>query len=198
MKIIVFGGSKGVGQQIVQQALEKGHTVTAFARDPKLEPHEHLSIVSGDALDAEAVNRAVVGFEAVICALGSGNTREGQVRSMGTANIVGAMRAAGVRRLIAVSSFGVGDSRKGLVAHIAWLFLRTALEEHERQEIVIRSSGLSWTIVRPTGLTNDPATGNIRVGSTGRGRIPRADVAAFVLNQIVDDSSIGRAITISS
>ncbi len=198
MNIIVFGASRGVGRQVALQALAKGHDVTAFARNPKLEPHPNLSVLAGDVLDAQAVARAVVGFDAVICALGSGNTNQGNVRSMGTANIVAAMREAGVRRLVAVSSFGVGDSRKGLVANIAWLFLRAALEEHERQEVIIRSSGLNWTIVRPTGLTNDPATGNIRVGSSGRGRISRVDVAAFVLNQLVDDSSFSRSITISS
>ena len=187
-----------MGRQVALQALSKGHYVTAFARDSKLEPHPNLSVQARDVLDAEAVNRAVVGFDAVICALGSGNTNQGNVRSMGTANIVSAMREAGIKRLVAVSSFGVGDSRKGLVANIAWLFLRAALEEHERQEVIIRSSGLNWTIVRPTGLTNDPATGNIRVGSSGRGRISRADVAAFVLNQLVDDSSFSRSITISS
>lgn len=182
----------------MQQALEKGHHVTAFARNLNLEPHPNLTLRVGDALDADAVNRAVPGFDAVICTIGGGNTSLGHVRSMGTANIVSAMREAGVKRLVAVSSFGVGDSRKGLVANIAWLFLRAALEEHERQEVIIRSSGLNWTIVRPTGLTNDPATGQIRVGSSGRGRISRADVAAFVLNQLVDDTSFSRSITISS
>jgi uncharacterized protein YbjT (DUF2867 family) len=198
VNIIVFGASKGVGRQVVQQALEKGHTVTAFARNPNLVPHPNLSVVQGDALDADAVSQAMTGFDAVICALGSGNTNEARVRSTGTTNIVAAMRAKGIKRLVAVSSFAVGDSRKGLVAAIAWFFLRAALEEHERQETVIRTSGLSWTIVRPTGLTDDPATGKIRVGTSGRGRIPRADVAAFVLNQLIDDSGIGKAITISS
>lgn len=91
-----------------------------------------------------------------------------------------------------------GDSRKGPVAAMAWMFLRSALEEHERQEAIIRASNLDWTIIRPTGLTFDAASGKVRVGSVGRGRIARADVAAFMLTCLTDASSKGRSITVST
>lgn len=175
-----------------------GHQVVAFARQPQFEPQPRLEVVHGDALDAQAVERAVQGVEAVICALGSGSGDHNKVRSQGTATIVRAMQTHGPQRLIALSSFAVGDSRKGPVAAMAWMFLRSALEEHERQEAIIRASNLDWTIIRPTGLTFDAASGKVRVGSVGRGRIARADVAAFMLTCLTDASSKGRSITVST
>lgn len=198
MKIVVFGASRGVGLQVVQQALEQGHRVTAFARNPSFPEHAHLSVLRGDIFDLEAVSRAVQGQDAVVIALGAGSQAGDQTRSQGTAHIVRAMQQHGVRRVVAVSSFGVGDSRKGLIAQMAWLFLKAALEEHERQEKILMESGLDWTIARPTGLTNDARTGAYRVGHSGRGRISRADVSDFILKALEDSSYIGKALVISS
>lgn len=198
MKIVIFGASRGVGLQVVQQALEQGHRVTAFARNPSLPDHPHFSVVRGDIFDLEAVSGAVQGQDAVVIALGAGSQAGDQTRSQGKAHIVRAMQQHGVRRVVAVSSFGVGDSRKGLIAQIAWLFLKAALKEHERQETTLMESGLDWTIARPTGLTNDARTGAYRIGNSGRGRISRADVADFILKALVDSNYIGKALVISS
>jgi len=197
MKIVVFGASRGVGFQVVQQALEQGHTVTAFARSSSFSDHPNLKVVQGDVFDLEAVSKAVQGQEAVVVALGAGNKAADQTRSQGTAHIVRAMQQHGVRRVVAVSSFGVGDSRKGLIANLAWLFLRAALEEHERQERALMESGLDWTIVRPTGLTNGAKTGVYKIGRSGRGRISRADVADFILKALRDPNYIRKALVIS-
>lgn len=197
MKIAVFGASRGVGFHVVQQALAQGYTVTAFARSPSFPHHPSLKVVQGDVFDLEAVSKAVQGQDAVVIALGAGNKAADQTRSQGTAYIVRAMQQHRVRRVVAVSSFGVGDSRKGLIANAAWLFLRAALEEHERQEKTLMESGLDWTIVRPTGLTNEAKTGVYKIGSSGRGRISRADVADFILKSLADPDFIGKALVIS-
>ncbi|MBF6595568.1 MAG: SDR family oxidoreductase [Thermaceae bacterium] len=198
MKLVVFGASRGVGRQVVEQALGAGQSVTAFVRSADaLSSRPHLAIVQGDALDSDSVFRAVQGQDAVIVALGSGNDNGGDVRSQGTANIVQAMQKLMVKHLVVVSSFGVGDSHKGPIAAMAWLFLRKALEEHERQEKVVMGSGLDWTIVRPTGLTNDPKTGKYQVGKSGGGRISRADVADFILKALGDSSYLGKAVVVS-
>lgn len=196
MKIAVFGASRGVGLQVVRQALEQHH-VTAFARNPLFPDHADLTVMRGDVLDPEAVSRAVHGQDAVVIALGAGSQAGDKTRSQGTAHIVRAMQQYGVRRVVAVSSFGVGDSRKGLIAQAAWLFLKAAMEEHERQEKILVESGLEWTLVRPTGLTNDARTGDYKIGSSGRGRISRADVADFILKALMDSSYIGKALVIS-
>lgn len=197
MKLIVFGASRGVGRQVVEQALGAGHRVTGFVRDPSsLSSQPNLTTVQGDALNAEAVAKAVQGQDAVIVALGAGNT-EAQVRSQGTANVVVAMRRLGVKRFVAVSSFAVGDSHKGPLAAMAWLLLRKALEEHERQEKIVKESGLDWTIVQPTRLVDESRTGKYRVGKYGRGRISRADVADFILKALADSSLIAKSVVVS-
>jgi putative NADH-flavin reductase len=182
---------------MVEQAYALGHTVSAFVRNrAALEPYEDLEQVRGDVLDAAAVSRAVDGQEAVLCALGGAKG----VRVEGTRNIVAAMQQQGVQRLIAVSSWGVGDSRRGIVANLAWLFLRQALEEHQAQEEIIRHSGLDWTILRPTRLTDGPLTGKYRVGHISVGlspQISRADVADFALKQLADTTYLHQAPTIS-
>jgi putative NADH-flavin reductase len=113
MKLVIFGSTGGVGYQLVVQAIEQGHTVTAFARTPaKIEiEHANLMVVQGDVLDSAAVEKAVDGQDALLCAIGAG---KGTIRSEGTRNIVQAMEKAGVSRFICLSTLGVGNSRANL------------------------------------------------------------------------------------
>ena len=84
MKLLIFGSTGSIGRQLVEQALEQGHTVTAFARDPsKLEArHDNLKVVQGDAVDYPSVEKAVQSQDVVLCSLGAG--AKGTVRSEGT------------------------------------------------------------------------------------------------------------------
>jgi putative NADH-flavin reductase len=201
MKIVIFGATGGTGRQLVQEALDAGHEVTAFAREPaKLDDirHANLRLVQGDVLDRAAVESAVAGHDAVLCAIGAGAGRT-TLREEGTAAIVRAMQKTGVRRLICQSSIGVGDSRANLgflTAYvIAPIFLRHAFADHERQEAVVRDSGLDWTIVRPPHLNDGPRTGVYRHGfpvndTTIQSKISRADVADFMLTQLKDDTYV--------
>ncbi len=138
MKLLVFGATGGTGRALLDQGLAQGHQVTAFVRNPAaLEARPGLTIVEGDVTDASAVGRAVAGQEAVLSALGPRGGQYG-VLPGGVQNIATAMRQAGVRRLIHVSSFGVGDSRAkmGWVASriVVPLFLRKALDGKEVEE----------------------------------------------------------------
>ena len=200
MKIIVFGASKGVGAEVVRSALEAGHEVTAFARGTILAA-PNLRVIQGDAMNVAAVAAALPGHDAVVCALGGGNNAN-DTRSRGTANIVSGMKSVGIERLVCISSFAVGESRQGFFANFVWLFLRKALEEHEKQEAIIKASGLDWTIIRPTQLTNAPKRGAYRAGkevSPGFGSaISRADVADFALKTLTDGSFIREAPTITN
>jgi putative NADH-flavin reductase len=195
MKIVVFGATGGTGRAIVETALAQGHSVTAFVRNPdKLGlTHARLVAVKGDVMDAAAVARAVEGHDAVVCALGTPATTKTTVRSEGTRNIVQAMEATGVRRLIAISSMGIGDSKPMLPFLYEYiivpLLLRQGFAEHELQEDCIRTSGTQWTIVRPGALTNGARVGKYqhgtRIDTTGlRSKVSRADVADFVMTQI--------------
>ena len=182
----------------MKQALEAGHSVSVYARDPsKISDlqHDRLSVVSGDVLDADAVINAVRGHDAVLSAIGAAATRT-TIREDGTRKIIEAMEEAGVKRLVSLSSLGVGDSRANLSFFTRYIvvaiFLRHAFADHERQEAVVRQSSLDWTIVRPPHLKDGPRTGVYRHGFpiTDRqieGWISRADVADFMLAQVDDD-----------
>ena len=199
MKVLIFGATGSIGRELVTQGLEMGHTVTAFARDPSKMAiiHARLEIIEGDVMDSAAVDRAVAGHDAVLIALGAGS--KGQVRSTGTRNIIQAMQKSGTRRLVCLSTLGVGDSRGNM--NFLWkyvmfgMLLRAAFADHVSQEDHVIRSGLDWTIVRPAAYTDGERTGNYRHGfpATEKGlklKISRADVADFVLTQLADDSYI--------
>ncbi|ABW31039.1 NAD(P)-dependent oxidoreductase [Acaryochloris marina] len=197
MQLLIFGATGSVGRQVVDQALEQGHQVTAFARNPeKLDiQHPHLKFFQGDVMDAPAVEQAVQGQEAVLCSIGAG--RNGKIRSEGTRNIVKAMENASVQRFVCQSTIGVGDSRGNL--DFFWkyimfgLLLRPAYADHVFQEAFVRQSRLDWTIVRPAAFTDEGRTGAYQHGFPGNERgitlkISRADVADFMLKQLSDDT----------
>jgi len=195
MKLVIFGSTGSIGHQLVVQALEQEHTVTAFARNPaKIEiEHANLTAVQGDVLDSASVEKAMDGQDAVLCSLGAGG--KGAIRSEGTRNIVRAMHKAGVSRFICLSTLGVGDSRANLNffwRHIMFgLLLRRAYADHISQEDYVKESRLDWTIVRPGAFTDGNRTGVYRHGfpstdKTIKGKISRADVADFMLKQLTD------------
>jgi putative NADH-flavin reductase len=199
MKIVVFGATGGTGLELVAQALDQGHRVTAPVRSPEkladLE-HQELVVTRANVLDQPDVDHAVEGQEAVLCLIGAG-AGQTTLREDGTRNIIASMEKAGVARLICLSSLGVGDSRTNLPFFtkyvIVGIFLRHAFADHERQEAIVRKSPLAWTIVRPPHLKDGPRTGEYRCGfsptdRTIQGKISRADVADFMLNQLTDDT----------
>jgi putative NADH-flavin reductase len=199
MKLLIFGSTGSIGCQLVKQALEYGHTVTAFARDPaKLGvKHDNMNVVQGDAMDYPSVEKAVQGQDAVLCSLGAG--AKGTVRSKGTRNIIRAMEKAGVRRFVCQSTLGVGDSWDNL--SFLWKYimfrglLRQAYVDHVSQEDYVKQSDLDWTIVRPAAFTDGNRTGEYRHGFPGTDKttklkISRADVADFMLKQLTDDAYV--------
>ena len=151
MRVLIFGATGTVGWELVTQALEMGHTVSAFARDPsKLEiRHPSLEIIEGDVMDSAFVDQAVAGHDAVLVALGAGV--KGQVRSAGTLNIIQATQKTNVRRVICLSTLGVGDSRAHLNFYWKYIMfgmlLRAVFADHVAQEEHVMRSGLEWTIV---------------------------------------------------
>ncbi|MCB9143344.1 MAG: SDR family oxidoreductase [Anaerolineales bacterium] len=202
MQIAVFGATGGTGQQVVQQALAAGHSVSALVRDPSrlAAQDERLTVVEGDVLDRAKVDETVSGADAVIVSLGNTSNNPDYIVSRGTEVIVDAMTAAGIpMRLIVVSSLGVGESRDQVPFAFKMLMntvLKKAMDDKERQEALVKASGFDWIIVRPGGLTNGPATGSYKAGVDVKltaGQVSRADVAAFVLLQLDDDTYLHQA-----
>jgi putative NADH-flavin reductase len=193
MHIALFGATGGTGRQVLEQALATGHTVKALARDPaKLEPRDGLTVIAGDVLDQAATDACVEGTGAVICVLGTKPGTE-PIEAAGTERILAAMDKHGVKRLIAVSSMGIGDSidQINLAFRVIMnLTLKRIMQAKEQQERLIVGSSTDWTIVRPGGLTDGPRTGSYQAGtdkSIKASRVSRADVADFVLRQLTDD-----------
>lgn len=203
MQIALFGATGGTGQQVLEQALAAGHSIKALARDPaKLSARDGLGVIQGDVLDQAATDSCVEGTDAVICVLGTTPGSE-PVEAAGTERILAAMDKHGVKRLIAVSSMGVGDSIDQVnfaFRIIMNLTLKRIMQAKAEQERLIMASDTDWTIVRPGGLTDAPASGDYRAGldkSIKAKRVSRADVADFVVKQLADDSYVRRAPAVS-
>lgn len=208
-RLLVIGATGGTGRQLVLQALERGYTVTAFVRrrgQLKVES-ERLTVCEGDVLDPVAVDRAMTGQDAVLCALGHKRflfpTR---ILSTGTANLLAAMTAHGVARLVCLTSMGLGGSvgRLGLLHTLCILplVLPFYFWDKARQERLIGASETLWTVVRPCTLTDGARTGRLRTGPRSGSylltrTIARADVAAFMLAQLDSAENIGRPVEIA-
>jgi putative NADH-flavin reductase len=200
MKLIIFGATGGTGRHLVDQALEQGHEVTVFVRDPAKLHSQHVRIIKGDVLDYPTVERSLKGQEAVLSALGSPANKIGVIRSKGTLNIVTAMAKTGVRRFVCQTSLGYGDSKEALSRTpfyfkylIVPFILKKGFADHALQEEHIRQSHLDWVIVRPGNLTDNAFTGKYRHGfpysdNKIQVKISRADVADFMLKQLSDNT----------
>lgn len=197
MKLLIVGATGGTGRQLVTQALGRGHQVTALVRRrPRAELGPGLTLLLGNVLDPGSLDPAVRGQEAVLSALGHkrwlGPTR---ILSDGTRNVLAAMDRQGVRRLVCETALGISDAWWQMGLYYT-LFVRPVILpfyflDKVRQEAVIRASDLDWTIVRPGVLTNGPKRDRYRHGPrVGHWlwsvRISRADVAAFMLDQLTD------------
>jgi putative NADH-flavin reductase len=189
----------------VRLAAGAGHAVTSLSRTGSTGAPGELRDLVGDATDAAVARSAVTGADAVVIAVG-GSAGADRNRAEVTRSVIAAMKAAGVRRLVVHSSLGVGDSMKLMAAPVR-MFARTvlgkALADHAEQEAAAEASGLDWTIIRPGGLTDEPATGTwvAQVTSEGRpmkSRISRADVAAYILSILDDPSSYGKALALGT
>ena len=206
--VLVIGASKGIGLETVKAALAAGHRVRAFARSAgsMTLSGAGLERFAGNAVNAGDVASALDGVDVVVQALGVPvKDLIGPVTlfSDATSVLVPAMEKAGVRRLVAVTGFGTGDSREaiGLLQRVPFrLVFGRAYDDKDAQEMRIRRSGLDWTFVRPGVLTPGSATGRYKVlaepSSWRNGLISRADVAHFIVGQIDHPSYERKAVVL--
>ena len=201
MKVLVLGATGGTGRLIVREAKAKGHSVVALVRSKAGVDLPGASMIEGDARDETTLARAMEGCDAVVSALGTGmGPRKVDLLTVATRALVSAMTRNGVHRLVCISALGVGDSRGhgGFVFDRLFqpLLLSQAYKDKGRQEATIRASSLDWVIVRPAMLTDDPAQGSVRavtnLVSINGGKVARADVARFVVDQLTTDTWLRR------
>ena len=206
LKLVVVGGSQGTGKATVEEALSRGHQVVAVARTPanlKLE-HPKLSRIAADVVEPKTLAGVFDGADAVVIALGAtlkAMKTDPTLMSRGTLNVLAEMKKAGVKKVVVLSSDGTGDSR----GHFPWLMrwlvidgiLKRAFADHDRQEGLVRASGLAWVIARPSRLGNGPAKHAYRK-TTDLAKVPtqisRADTAHFMLEAVERDEWNGKAV----
>jgi uncharacterized protein YbjT (DUF2867 family) len=195
--VLIVGASRGTGLEVARLLAARGEAVTAFVR-PTSDMRELLKLRvrlhRGNVLDPRSVEGAFAAgnFRAVINTVG-GARGEPRPDYHGTRNLVDAARAAGVRRFLFVTAIGCGDSR-GTVSPRVIEFLGAVLEEKTLGEDYLMASGLEYTILRPGGMTHDPASGTaIRTEDRkAMGVINRADLGQLVVACLDDPLAVGK------
>jgi putative NADH-flavin reductase len=190
MRLFILGATGGIGRQLIDQALARGHQVTAFVRSPeKLSARsEGLSVRQGDPRDAAALTAALSGHDAVLSALGPPGPRRSTILPDSARSTVSAMQSAGIRRLLIVSAAILFTDLGLLAALLRRTLLRNVVIGSGEMERIIAASDLDWAIARPPRLTNGPLTARYQVADNrfppGKRTLSRADVAHFLLDEL--------------
>jgi putative NADH-flavin reductase len=196
VKILIFGATGPTGRQLVSQALERGHQVTAVARNPAALALQHarLTVAKGDAMDVPSVEGVMPGHDAVLSSLGPSKLffATTTIYSVGSMNIARAMERLGLKRFIAVTAAGVEDHDPGYVFVYRWVIkpmLQGIYEDAKRFEAEVAKTQLDWTMVRPGRISDGLRTGRFEVSPRflPKGRrfaITPADLAAFMLDEL--------------
>lgn len=211
MRIALFGASGGIGRHVRERARAAGHGLTMLSRDASsLEPlHPGERVVVGDIGDPDQVAETVAGADAVVSAVGPTSNTPDQVTLFEryARALVAAMEVHGVRRVVALSGAGVTapGERKRLPDRIASAFVgrvvRHVVQAKQRELEILAGSGLEWVAPRPPRVVEGPPTGSYRAGDISigpRSRITQADLAEFMLRQLVDDDHLRHAPFVSS
>lgn len=199
MRIALFGGTRGVGRQVLVQALKKEWGVKLLARNPGgVPPEPGLEVIGGDALDPGKVIQTITGCDAVVSCLGPAKGSPPDICSRWTEIVIPAMKKFSLSRIVVVTSMGTGESLAQIPRWYRWLFrllLGSALADKERQEALLRESGLDWTIIRPGGLTDKPTPNPPVIGVDLKRPariVSREAVASFVIRELESGEYRGR------
>ena len=201
---VFFAGGHGQIALLAQRRLAaEGHRPVGLIRRP--EHADDLRAVGAEAVvfDLESQTAAelaeiITGADALVFAAGAGpNSGPGRKMTVdrdGAILLADAAELAGVRRYVVISALEADDFVVGS-EEVFQIYLRAKAEADE----IVRSRELDWTIVRPGGLTDADATGSVQVADrTGRGQIPRDDVAEVVTRLVVDGTGVRRQFEVIS
>ncbi len=198
-RILIFGASGRTGIQLVQQALEAGHFVTAVVRSPEKFTlgHKNLYVHKGDVLELNSFNHVMKGHDVILSAIGATSTAPTTVFSEGVRNIIQAMNVNGVSRLIVLSALAVEINpimawwQRLFIKYILQPILKNMYADTLKMEYILKQSRLDWTIMRPPQLTDKASTGKYRVEVgkhlPGANKISRADLAHYMLQHLFDE-----------
>lgn len=205
MKVLIVGATGPTGRELTAQALDEGHDVRLFVRNPGAVSiwSPRLEVARGDVLDWKTVRPAMVGVNAVLSALGTGNDlRKTTLYSEGNKAILWAMAETGVKRLVCMTSSATipNADESFFVRNVVRRLLRHVLEDQRRAEEYLRASDAEWTLVRPPRLLDGPKRGRYEVESEkaagSAAEISRADVAEFMVREMVAKKFLQQAVGI--
>ncbi|XP_022784843.1 flavin reductase (NADPH)-like isoform X2 [Stylophora pistillata] len=196
-KLVIFGASGPTGRHLVQNALTKGHFVSAVVRSPdKFDiSHEKLEVLKGDVFDSESLNPILQGKDAVLSCLGAHGTsvfKHTTLYSESMKSISAAMERNKVERLVCVTSWGTRKepgNPKIMEYLLKPLIMAGFIHDMALMERMLMETKLNYTVVRPPELKNGPAKGDYAVQEgqivpNASWSIPRADVAEFMLSSL--------------
>ena len=211
LRIALIGAGGATGSQILSQALAAGHSVRVLVRDPqKVVASGQVEVIVGDILDREVVRSFITeNCEAVVSALGIVEPKSDTTTfSVGMENVIAAMHAAHVSRLLAISASGFHtDKYDTLLTRIAkpilCRFFKHTYADLARMESLIQGSDtIDWTIFIPPRLLNRPARGHVRIAHghniKGGMQITRADLATIMLQSLTDTKTFGEMVFIAN
>jgi putative NADH-flavin reductase len=208
MKILILGATGATGVEVVAQAVERGHTVTAFVRNqsPLAKFGARINIVRGELLDSGELAQVLAGQETVLSAFGPRlpiSKADTDLLQRFAVALTAGMKQAGVRRAVIESTAFLFKDAALPPAHLfGRLFFPGVVRDAGEMENIVARSGLDWTLVRPPQLTNKPFTGKYRskVGHlpTFGFNISRADVADFMIQAGENHASIQKIIGIAN
>ncbi|KAL8826909.1 MAG: hypothetical protein Q9191_003512 [Dirinaria sp. TL-2023a] len=204
MHILVLGGSGRTGKLVIDEALKRGHKVTALVREP-----EAIEAREGSPLNKSDVENAFTSPtsdppSAVIIALASTRTSDNpwaattsppRLMADSNANVAASMKQHGTRKLVTMQALGVGDSWPNLIFIMRWIVrgskMSQAYADHNMVDKEVKESGLDYVLVRPTRLTEGESKPVKTFGNTGKGvgsAVTRASVAAFLVDAVEKDT----------
>ncbi len=202
-RMLVIGGSRGIGLEVCRAAAANGHFVRAMSRHGQLpvDISKTCEVITGDACKSADIDRALEeGIEVVVQALGVPQSLDFILKpvtlfSTATRVLLPAMQRAGIRKLVAITGFGAGDSHDAINILQRFAFdaiFKNAYDDKSIQEGLIIESDLEWLIVRPGVLMNWPTRRNYKILTGPRewrnGMVSRADVADFIIKRIGADT----------
>jgi putative NADH-flavin reductase len=205
MKILLLGANGAVGQLALDDLLKANHEVKALVRNVSSmqKKHPRLTVVQGDPTNAADLEKLLAGQDAVLSTLGARTNKKTTLRADVARNLAAEMKKHRVRKLVWLDAAGVGSSREFVRRSsfffgriIMPLFLNNMYEDAAVADALIEKSGCDWVIVRPMSFTNGAKTGKISIVTDMsltvklRLRIARADVAAFLVEQVVKNDYV--------
>ena len=203
MKILIIGATRGIGKALLETALENKFDITVLARIPEkiTVSHPQLRVVKGDVLESESLRAVANGQDAICSCIGVPITfKPVDLFSKAARNILVTVKQNPGQKYIAVTGIGAGESK----GHGGFLYdkifkpllLKNIYADKDREEELIKGSGVDWMIVRPASLTNGKLTGKYHIFNDLKGvtakRISRLDVADFILKQLQNPTQFGK------